>query len=51
MKNNDPIAPYDFWDEYPGYPEDDWREEVYNGDTRLGYWEWVKNCIEWDSKE
>jgi len=29
------------WGELPGHPAEDWRYEVANGDTRLGYWDWV----------
>ncbi|MBU1249087.1 MAG: hypothetical protein KKB70_10345, partial [Proteobacteria bacterium] len=29
------------WSEFPGYPIENWRYEVENGDTTLGYWEWV----------
>lgn len=29
--------------EYPGHPREDWRNEVANGDTNLGYWEWVEH--------
>lgn len=29
------------WDEQPGHPVEDWQYEVANGDTRLGYLEWV----------
>ena len=29
------------WGEHPKYPSSDWKYEVSNGDTRLGYWEWV----------
>lgn len=29
------------WSEHPNYPADDWKYEVANGDTRLGYWPWV----------
>lgn len=31
--------------ECPDYPADDWKTEVRNGDTRLGYWEWVANRL------
>ena len=34
------------WGEHPGYPVDDWKDEVQNGDTRLGYWPWVSHKIE-----
>lgn len=29
-------------DEHPAWPLQDWRYEVYNRDTFLGYIEWVK---------
>jgi hypothetical protein len=36
------LGPLDYWnDEDPDYPCDDWKYEVANDDTRLGYWEWV----------
>jgi hypothetical protein len=28
------------------YGWDDWKYEVRNGDTRLGYWEWVEHKVE-----
>ena len=31
----------DLWGTHPQYPRTDWRYEVENGDTMLGYWEWV----------
>lgn len=35
-----------WWGEHPGFPVSDWLYEVANGDTRLGYWEWVKAQLE-----
>lgn len=32
----------DLWGKHPKYSRTDWRYEVENGDTMLGYWEWVK---------
>ena len=32
-----------YWSSYPDYPVEDWKAEVANGNTRLGYWEWVHN--------
>jgi hypothetical protein len=32
---------YGLWNEHPDHPEDEWVDQVVNGDTRLGYWEWV----------
>jgi hypothetical protein len=29
------------WGEHSDLPVEDWQHEVANGDTRLGYWEWV----------
>lgn len=29
------------WGKHPDHPVEDWQYEVANGDTRLGYWEWV----------
>jgi len=36
-----PEATVSHRDEDPRYPVADWRYEVTNGDTALGYWEWV----------
>lgn len=30
------------WGEDPAYPRADWQYEVTNGDTQLGYWDWVE---------
>ena len=32
--------------EHREYPVADWKYEIANGDTRLGYWEWVEHLIE-----
>lgn len=37
-----------YWAEIPEYPLDDWKAEVMNNDTRVGYHEWVKACVEAD---
>ncbi len=29
------------WDEYIDWPVSDWQYDVANGDTRLGYHDWV----------
>jgi hypothetical protein len=34
-------AKISYWEDDPGFPSDDWKFEVANGDTRLGYCEWV----------
>lgn len=33
--------PENIWSEDPEHPVADWKYEVANDDTRLGYWEWV----------
>jgi|GEM_PF-5813891 hypothetical protein len=32
---------YGPWGEHPRYSISDWKAEVANDDTRLGYWAWV----------
>jgi len=34
------------WGEHVDYPRADWRYEVDNNDTGLGYWEWVLHRLE-----
>ena len=34
------------WAEHPTYPREDWRTDVANNDTNLGYWDWVEIKIE-----
>ena len=36
---------YGRWSSHPDIPVEDWKSEVANGDTRLGYWEWVSNAL------
>lgn len=31
------------WDSNPDYPVSDWKREVANDATRLGYWDWVEH--------
>ena len=38
----------DMWVYDPAYPVADWRYEVQNDDTTLGYWEWVEHMREAD---
>lgn len=40
------IATHGIWGEHRDYPAADWRYEVQNDDTRLGYWEWVAAKLE-----
>lgn len=41
-----PVGP---WQDHPVYPVADWKYEVANDDTRLGYAEWVDHRIEIDA--
>lgn len=38
------------WGNHPDFITEDWKNEVMNGNTRLGYWEWCYHQVE-DSKE
>ena len=38
----------DYWGEDARYPVSDWQHEVAEGDTRMGYWEWVAACTDTD---
>lgn len=33
----------DLWKEDPAYPRSQWRQEVENDETLLGYWSWVES--------
>jgi len=46
MHVNRPIKGYPYWGEYSNYPLVDWRSEVVNDETRLGYWSWVREKID-----
>lgn len=39
-------AELDPWAEKPGHPIGDWQREVHEGDTMLGYAEWVEHRVE-----
>ena len=44
---NVPPEGQDYWQsEDSDYPVSDWKYEVSNGDTRMGYWEWAQNARE-----
>jgi hypothetical protein len=36
------------WGEHPEHTVSEWRWAVGNGDTRLGYWDWVLSLIAQD---
>ena len=40
------ITKHGMWGELETLPRDDWKFEVQNGDTNLGYWEWVAARLE-----
>lgn len=42
MRTDEPVAGYGYWDEHPDFPVCDWQYEVQSGDTRQGYWPWVR---------
>jgi hypothetical protein len=35
------IDEHGYWGEIANYPRADWKYEVANDDTVLGYWDWV----------
>ena len=37
-----------YWGSHPRFPTSDWQYEAANGDTRLGYWEWVEKKLAHD---
>jgi hypothetical protein len=41
-------VPADVWSENPKYPRSDWKHEVAEDNTNLGYWEWVLHTEEAD---
>lgn len=36
----------DVWGAHPSYSREDWQLDVGNGDTTLGYWDWVLHQLE-----
>lgn len=49
--NNEPLPGYDVWASVDRYPREDWCYEVQNGDTNLGYWDWVRHRMAADNDE
>lgn len=41
----------DHWADHPAYPINDWQREVSEGNTRLGYHEWVASEMESQASE
>jgi len=42
---------YGAWGNHEDYPRPDWQKEVNNGDTSLGYWDWVVQQIDLVAEE
>ncbi|MFZ2527646.1 MAG: hypothetical protein WAX14_08335 [Rhodococcus sp. (in: high G+C Gram-positive bacteria)] len=42
----DLVRVHGMWGSHPQFRVSDWQYEVGNGDTRLGYWEWVAAQLE-----
>ena len=43
---NVPTRGLDYWDSYPEYPVESWRQGVATDQTRRGYWEWVRQRLD-----
>ncbi|QIG58810.1 hypothetical protein SEA_DATBOI_146 [Gordonia phage DatBoi] len=41
---------WNHWIDHPDYPIDDWRLEVWNDETRLGYSDWVMQKSKLDAE-
>ncbi|QNL30597.1 hypothetical protein SEA_SPEEDDEMON_1470 [Gordonia phage SpeedDemon] len=44
------IGGWNNWIEHPDYPIEDWRREVWNDETRLGYGAWVVKQSRFDAE-
>jgi hypothetical protein len=36
----------DIWSQHSAFPREEWKREVIDGNTQLGYWEWVNHQID-----
>lgn len=43
------LSEFTYWNEHADYPVEDWQHEVADGNTRLGYWDWV--LVKFDQEE
>ena len=41
-----PLPEFTYWQEHPRALLSEWHLEVANGDTRLGYWAWVRKVLD-----
>jgi hypothetical protein len=39
------------WGQHPRFTMEDWRNEVSNEDTRIGYWDWVEKSLAYAEDE
>lgn len=39
------------WGQHPRFTMEDWRHEVSNEDTRIGYWDWVEKSLAYAEDE
>lgn len=46
----DRLEAEDCWGEYSPCPREDWKDDVLNDSTNLGYWDWVRHKIESDGE-
>jgi hypothetical protein len=35
------LKKFEYWGEHPDHSISDWKYEIENDHTRLGYWDWV----------
>lgn len=40
--DNSPLIGYQYWSRHPIHTVEQWQYEVANGETRVGYWTWVR---------
>ena len=46
LKLREKLMKENLWSNFPAFPKSDWRYEVGNDDTILGYWDWVFSKLE-----
>lgn len=51
MSADELIKKYGVWGEHPDFPVQDWRYQVINNETRIGYLEWVAAELEFAAIE
>jgi len=43
QQHKDKLTTATHWSNDPCYPVEAWQVQVFNGGTRLGYWEWIEH--------